>query len=208
MTFPTWLEGSPVRYAVMNWRDVLPLRMMPTISIDLPKTRHGYEVRADEVFWVAHGILRSTDLRDSMDEQCIADVASCIVGGRLIDRSKDALDEIYTQGSTEAERINTALGLYGVEKFSDEFKFCVDEILNVCANGSQAKLRDLIFERRTTNAFPSVFAGPLIAFHEMIIGEGLIIGNYGAVKASIMNISRSIESQDLSGRSAGEISTS
>src|SRR5690606_32696736 len=55
--------------------DVLPLKSMPSISIDLPMTKHGYEVKADEVFWVNQGILRATDLRDSMDEQCIADIA-------------------------------------------------------------------------------------------------------------------------------------
>src|SRR5690606_966903 len=39
--------------------DVLPLNAMPAISIDLPMTKHGYQVRADEVFWVNQGILRS-----------------------------------------------------------------------------------------------------------------------------------------------------
>lgn len=66
--------------------EVLPLAKMPAISIDLPKTKQGYEVSASEVFWVSEGILRSTDLRDSMDEQCIADICACIVGESL---SKD-----------------------------------------------------------------------------------------------------------------------
>ncbi len=48
--------------------DILGLGQMPSISIDLPMARHGYDVVADEVFWVNQGILRSTDLRDSMDE--------------------------------------------------------------------------------------------------------------------------------------------
>lgn len=84
--------------------DTLPLRNMPAISIDLPMSKHGYEVRAEEVFWVEEGILRSTDLRDSMDEQCIADIAACVVGGQLIERSKAALDEIYDSGTSESAR--------------------------------------------------------------------------------------------------------
>lgn len=48
--------------------EILLLRIMPSISIDLPMTKHGYQVKADEVFWVDQGILQSTDLRDSMDE--------------------------------------------------------------------------------------------------------------------------------------------
>ena len=66
-------------------QDILPLRVMPSISIDLPKTRHGYEIKAESVFWTKQGILRSTELRDSMDEQCIADITACIVTGNLIE---------------------------------------------------------------------------------------------------------------------------
>jgi len=103
--------------------DVLSLRSMPSISIDLPMTKHGYEVRADEVMWVEHGILRSTDLRDSMDEQCIADLAACVVGGSLVDRSKDALDEIYTEGSSEEIRISNALTIYGASDLPTSSNF-------------------------------------------------------------------------------------
>ncbi len=151
--------------------EVLRLQDMPSISIDLPMANHGYEVRADEVFWVNQGILRSTDLRDSLDEQCIADVAACIVGGKLIPRSKDALDSIYTKGAEESERILSALEVYGADKIADEIKFCVSEILKVCAAGGKEKLRDLVFEKKTSNAFPSVFAVILIAFYEIIIED-------------------------------------
>lgn len=74
--------------------EVLGLAQMPSISVDLPMTRHGYDVVADQVFWVNQGILRSTDLRDSMDEQCLADIAASIIGGQVVDRSKDALDAV------------------------------------------------------------------------------------------------------------------
>jgi hypothetical protein len=173
--------------------DILPLHLMPSISIDLPKTKHGHQVQADEVFWVIHGILRSTDLRDSMDEQCIADIAACIIGGSLIDRSRDALDEIYSKESSEFNRINAALEIYGSEKFSDEIKFCIDEILKVCNSGTPIKLRDLIFKQKTTNAFPSAFAVILIAFHELIVGERLMISDYDGIKSSIENVSRIIQ---------------
>ena len=165
--------------------DVLLLHQMPAISIDLPMTKHGYEVRADEVFWVKQGILRSTELRDSMDEQCVADIASCIVGGELIERSKDALDDIYTAGSAELERVLNALEVYGSEQFTQELKFCVDDILKVCSAGGETKLREIIFGSGQTNAFPSVFAVLLIAFHELIIRERKVVADYESVKKCI-----------------------
>lgn len=173
--------------------DVLPLKSMPSISIDLPMAKHGYEVKADEVIWVEQGILRATDLRDSMDEQCVADIAACIVGDQLIERSKDALDDIYESATAESERVNNALEVYGSDKFSQEFKFCLDQILNVCNANGPTKLRNIIFTKGTTNAFPAVFAVVVIAFHELIIKEGMIISDPLVVKTAITGLSNRID---------------
>jgi len=168
--------------------DILPLKLMPSISIDLPMTKHGYTVQADEVFWVQHGILRATDLRDSMDEQCIADIAACIVGGTLIERSKDALDELYTFDSTESNRILAALEVYGSQQLIDELKYCVDQILLSCKSEKREKLRDIIFKTRTTNPFPAAFAVLLIAFHELIVKEGKKVIDYDGIRNAITNL--------------------
>lgn len=173
--------------------DVLPLRSMPSISIDLPMAKHGYEVRAEEVVWVDQGILRSTDLRDSMDEQCIADIGACIVGGELIERSKDALDAIYDSNTAECSRVHTALEVYGSEKFAEEFKYCLDQVLAVCNEDPPQKLRNLIFKGGTTNAFPSVFAVILIAFHELIVKDRMIISDIVGIKTSLTHLATRIE---------------
>lgn len=173
--------------------EVLLLKSMPSISIDLPMTKHGYEVQADEVFWVNQGILRATDLRDSMDEQCIADITACIVGGQLIERSKDALDDLYLQGGVSSERIENSIEVYGKEKISEEFKFCVDEIIKVCETGKAEKLRAIVFKTRTTNPFPSIFAILLIAFHELIVKEGKKITDYAGIRKVITNLAERLE---------------
>ncbi|MCD2169568.1 DUF262 domain-containing protein [Microbacterium sp. JC 701] len=171
----------------------LDLSKMPSISIDLPKTKHGYDVQADEVFWVIHGVLRSTDLRDSMDEQCIADIAACVVGGILLERSKDALDAVYERGSSENSRIATALNVYGVDALTDEIKYCIDEILKVASAGTASKLRDILFSKRTNNAFPAIFATLVIAFHEVLIGGKKKITDYAAVKTVITKLDNRID---------------
>jgi len=168
--------------------EVLALRSMPSISIDLPMSKHGYEVRAEEVFWVDQGILRSTDLRDSMDEQCIADIAACIIGGELIERSKEALDEIYDSATSECLRIQAALEVYGKDPFVEEFKYCVDQILSVCNAGLPRKLRSILFKEGTTNAFPSIFAVILIAFHELTVKERKTITDYRGLRESIVGL--------------------
>lgn len=173
--------------------DVLALGDMPQISIDLPKARHGYEVRAEEVIWVSHGILRSTDLRDSMDEQCVADIAACIVGADLIQRSKDALDAIYRAGDPENERIEIAVGLYGAEKLQEEITFCITEILKVASKGVEQKLRTIIFSKPTNNAYAATFATIVIAFHEVLIGGSKRIADYAGVKNALTRLDSRIE---------------
>jgi hypothetical protein len=168
--------------------DILPLQLMPSISIDLPKSNHGYEVKADEVFWVNQGILKSTDLRDSLDEQYIADIVACIVGGEPIERSKDALDEVYNNGTCES-----ALEVYGASKVSDEIKYCIAELLKVCGANQPIKLRNLIFAKTNTNAFPSVFVVLLLAFHELIVRNGKKVANYETLQQSLRDISSRIE---------------
>jgi hypothetical protein len=60
--------------------------------------------------------------------------------------------------------------------------YCIDEILKVCASEKPEKLRDIVFKKRTTNSFPSVFAVLIVAFHELIIKEGEKIADYSGVK--------------------------
>lgn len=175
---------------------VLRLVDMPSVSIDMPKTRHGYSVEASTIFWVEHGIIRASGLRDSMDEQCVADVAASIVGGQIIPRSKEALDDVYREDSAESARVDVALATYGIDKFSAEFKYVLDEIRKVSASGTPSRLGSLLFSREALNQFPAVFAVLFIAFHELLISEGRRIPDYVEVRDALdgldtrMNTSR------------------
>lgn len=161
--------------------------------------KHGYDIQAEEVFWVKHGILRSTDLRDSLDEQCIADITACIVLGALITRSKDALDKLYNDDTAEFSRIDSALKAYGEERFSQEFKFCIEEIMKVCENEPFTKLRDVIFSKKNTNPFQSIFSLIVIAFHELIFKDNLKVINYERVRASLNNLADKVNSDRTAG---------
>ncbi len=56
----------------------VPLSLMPEISVQGVKTVHGYGIGAESTFWSKEGILHFTSLRDSLDEQTIADILACI----------------------------------------------------------------------------------------------------------------------------------
>ena len=97
------------------------------------------------------------------------------------------------RGSPECERILNALEVYGTNKIDDEIKYCVDQLLQICSLDQPAKLRDLVFAKRTTNAFPSVFAVILIAIHEIIVGQNKKIANHSGVRKALDNLSERID---------------
>jgi hypothetical protein len=173
--------------------NVLPLTSMPSISIDLPKTKHGYLIQAEEVFWVKQGILRSTDLRDSMDEQCVADIGASIIGGVCLERSREALDKVYNSDDKESERISNVLQIHGDDAFQKEFIFCIDEIIQVCNAGEIETLKSIVFSSPTSNPFPSIFAIVFISFHELLIKENKKISNYSEVKNSLRGLAKRIQ---------------
>jgi hypothetical protein len=129
-----------------------------------------------------------------MDEQCVADIAASVVGGGIISRSKDALDQIYTQGSQESQRIDHALTSYGGEKFSSELKYLISEVEAICERPSPpTKLRTLLFSRQTTNPFPAVFTVIVIAMHELLIGGDLQIADYKGVQDALSNLDKRVD---------------
>lgn len=168
-------------------QEMLDLAQMPAISVDLPMSKHGYEVRADQVFWVTEGILRSTDLRDSMDEQCLADILACTAGGTLVKRSKEALDQIYTAGTSENRRVVDALAVYGSERAAGEIEVAISEIRRVAAAGD-GNLNSVLFSKKNNNGFPALFAALTIAFYEIIFVKQEKISDYAGARAALEDI--------------------
>jgi hypothetical protein len=165
--------------------DTLPLYQMPEISVDLPKTKYGYTIQAGDLFWVRHGILRSTDLRDSLDEQVIADVASCIISGKPIERSKDTLDAIYDLTNPESTKIAASFAAYGADRLRTEIKYCIETIDTIC---SPHRLRSIVFKTRTTNPFPTVFSTIMLAMHDLSFKDNLVLANAAAAQEALENI--------------------
>ncbi len=168
--------------------DELPLYKMPEISVDLPKSKYGYRVQAEEVFWVKHGILRSTDLRDSLDEQVIADITACIVSDKFVERSKDTLDRIYDPQDPESISVSSQFVTYGGERLKSEIKYCLEKVEEIVAAGSGGSLRTLAFESKTTNPFPTVFSAIFLAIHELSFKENLILWNALAANTALQYI--------------------
>ncbi len=175
--------------------DKLPLHQMPEISIDLPKSKSGYNVQATDVYWVKQGILRSTDLRDSMDEQLLADLAICCVSEEIIERSKIALDDAFDPKSDDGRRIEAALVAYDTERISEELKYCLEQIEAIVDASDEPSLSRIVFEKPQNNSFSTVFVTICVAIHELIFKENLIIANHKGAAQSLNNVSKQLDKQ-------------
>src|SRR5271157_2810154 len=107
---------------------------------------------------------------------------------RHVRSPEDTLDGIYEDGSSENDRITAALDAYGKERFANELKYCIDELLQVCESGTPDKLRGIIFSKPSSNAFPAVFAILIIALHESLVGGQRKVASYGGIKGAITGL--------------------
>lgn len=104
-------------------QDLLLLSQMPEISVETGREPHGYGIRAEDTFWCQQGVLSIKQLKQSEDEQFVADVAASVVLGHPLAVSKEGLDALYDQSTTEAQDLERRVVAYGPERLAKEIKY-------------------------------------------------------------------------------------
>lgn len=74
--------------------EVLLLSQMPEISIDSKNSNQGYKIKAEDTLWCKQGVMTISQLRDSEDEQMIADIAASILRGKPLPVDTEYLDKL------------------------------------------------------------------------------------------------------------------
>ncbi|MEE1617020.1 DUF262 domain-containing protein [Brachybacterium sp. J153] len=123
--------------------DVIPLRKMPLLSIS--NRGLGYGVNVNDIFWVRQNILRSNDVRESLDEQLILDmVLDCLIDplaastGSARDAAYDfeaAPDDPAEDRTASTISINALVSAYGAEKLIADFLAVHDDLRSVLDQG-------------------------------------------------------------------------
>ncbi len=164
----------------------VPLAVMPEISVQGVRTVHGYGISAESTFWSKEGVLHFSSLRDSLDEQVIADVLACILSGEPIQRSRASLDKIYTPGSKEFDRIESSLSRYGEDDLKRDFLTVFDRIRLVCERIPEgAKLQGLVAQGAHHNEISTIFAAIFLAFYELMVKKGMDVANYDTLVSAL-----------------------
>lgn len=172
-------------------RERLPLVEMPEISIDSTRLVLGYKLIAEDIFWCKQGVLRVKQLRDSEDEEIIADIAASIILSKPIAKSKELLDEIYDTGTKAFKDIRTALATYGEERLKEEIKVTfsvLNEIIENVDSGQNA-LRKTI-NPKSTNPVKAAFYSLFMALHDLVIVEERSPERYSEIFGAIKGLQK------------------
>lgn len=156
--------------------DKLYLDAMKNISItnrDLP-----YGLTVDSIFWVQNNILTREYIRQSRDEELIADMLGYILLDPKLSSSADVIDELfgYSPGNakqTRRDEVETAVLKVGVDTLVRQY-MAVHESLRSIVQASGKRFSELMFEdagQRVPRYFQSVF----LALWRILVDEQLVV---------------------------------
>ncbi len=172
-------------------KDRLPLSEMPEISIDSTRKDMGYLLKAEEIFWCKQGILWTKQLRDSEDEEMLADICASIILGEPIARSKELLDFYYDNSSKECEDLRRALSTYGKDRLKEEIIVTFSVLREVIESHSRDAntLRGAI-NPKSRNPIKASFFALFMAFHSLVIIEEKSPDNPSAIMNAIAGLQK------------------
>lgn len=147
---------------------------MPQISIGNTRENSRYGLNADNTFWVKQGIITIQNLKNSDDEEIIADILISILLDEPFARSKERLDNAYDLSSELYSKIEASLIRYTPKKLKEDVQNTFSVLMNCIESVSKESnyLRGIITPNsRITfkNAFYTLF----MAMFELLVKEDL-----------------------------------
>lgn len=155
-------------------KEILSLTEMPEISIDGKTMQLGYRINAEETFWCEQGILNISQLRNSEDEQLIADIILSIALNEPFPASKEAFDCYYGKGSPDnSNEIEIAINKYGADNLKNEIKIVYSKIKDMVETyATGEKLKMILNPKAGGNPVKEPFYTFFMATHNLMFKEG------------------------------------
>ena len=180
--------------------DLLLLSEMQKISITNRELDYG--ISADSVFWIVNGILTKEQLRQSRDEEIVADIVAYMVSDKPLASRTELLDDYYGALSSEAltgkarsEAIDQAIRKRTSELVDFDYQRVHDAIILLLTQ-AQTTFSGLIFPNGNSgNPVPRYFQVIFLALHDLIIKKGMVVSDSAGLIARLKDCGRSIQVQ-------------
>jgi uncharacterized protein with ParB-like and HNH nuclease domain len=176
---------------------VLRLSNMPEISIDSRQSTQGYRIKAEDTIWCRQGALTISQLRESEDEQMIADIAASILLNKPLPVSTERLDSLYDPTSRYFQDVESSLATYGSKRLADDIikAFSIVQETIEAYSIEQKCLRRVV-NPNSNNPIRTAFYTIFMAFFDLVIRQE----TSPVDPTSIMNALRGLQQKlDLSG---------
>ncbi len=160
---------------------------MRKISLNNKGIKQGIDLR--NVFWFNQYVLTENNIRASRDEELIAHLLIAMILDYEMNISSTALDRAYGLSDDDYENIDTDsyIKKYGGKSFLiAQFEAIFFEIRKTLENGKK-DFRSLLFHKKSkylNNAFQVIF----LAFHQLLVKEGMKINDYKALNSELDGI--------------------
>jgi len=175
-------------------RKTLRLFDMPQVSIDSRQNNQGYGIQAEDTLWCKQGILSIPDLRDSKDEDMIADIAASILLNEPLQRSRERLDSLYDEESQDFQLIENSLATYGSKRLEEDIvkTFSImGETIETYSSDNKC-LRNIV-NPGINNPIPQAFYTIFMAFFELIIESELLPANPQKIMQALKKLQQKLE---------------
>jgi hypothetical protein len=175
-------------------QEKLYLGAMKEISITSKELSYGLNV--DKVFWVEQGVQTRDYIRQSRDEELIADMLGYILLTPKLSSSAEIIDELFGYApdgnkQTRRDEIEVAVKKQGSDLIRTQF-LAVYEALRRIIQASGKRFSELMFKdagQRVPRYFQSVFLG----IWELLINEGLTFVDFGKAAAALDGAGNNID---------------
>ncbi|MBF2015282.1 MAG: DUF262 domain-containing protein [Rivularia sp. T60_A2020_040] len=193
--------GSEIRGDVS--REIIPLTEMPEISIDYKSIDLGYGVLAEDTFWCNQGIIKNSDLRESTDEQLLADIILSIALEKPFAAKKENFDSYYGKGDTDkSDEIELAVKRYGTENLRQDIKATLSHLQNSINSLTSKELgndqknylrRILSRDGGVSNPVKEPFYTLFMAFYDLIIKDSKEPFDYQGIFNAVTGLMEKIQ---------------
>jgi hypothetical protein len=161
-------------------QEKLYLSAMKQISITSKELPYGLNV--DNIFWVQQTILRREDIRQSRDEELVADMLGYVLLTPKLSSSAEVIDEFFgysPDGSKQLRRdeIENAVNKIGQQTIVTQY-MAVHEAFREIIKVSGKRFNELIFGKDAGQRVPRYFQSVFLALWELLINEKLVLRDY------------------------------
>lgn len=180
---------------------ILLLNDMKSISITNRELPYG--INADNVFWVKNGILTKDHLRQSRDEEIVADLLAYMLSDTPVSSRTELFDDYY--GATyplrganleRFEEMDQAIRRRNPDLVDLDYQRTHDTLMLLLAE-AQTTFSNLIYpDGNAGNPVPRYFQAVFLAFHDLIVRKGKVLADRAGAIAALTNKGKNISIQE------------